>query len=1059
MDSEEKEKKFSAGEFREKLQKLGVRSKSMKLDSGASVRSQSSSLPGACAPTRPLRDQGQNVYSFTPIELGQGRVAAGRTGQGDSSSIRESHFVSEAASVPPQARVSSCGSDEKVADKPMHSSRSRSLTAVRAGYSPGVGESARQTHDMSSVEEQGTQKRPASKLASSSANVFKGPSVEERPGPRTRESGAHRSDGTVSDDGVCSSLATDVSTIGPTMSATSVADSSSVHTRSTGNTSKGTSFGWDKLSLGTTPGSSRNAPGLPRGRSNERVNTHRDATLSDGKISIGSTGLGASVGGFDEEGLQSRIDASPEVQKLRESRRKKEAGGGHATPKTASSATHEQSEEGTEEVSEVSTTATQKVRQLFGSSFSSLARRLGAPYSGKDQGISMATEQAPSKEVASRDEAADQHADASEVHDPVSREGDKEDSVGAAVDARSQSDEEEDKWSLSEVSVTEVLDRGIYFPLDGGEYPAVRRVPFDVFRDNESFNQLLDFAEGKRLGDFQGKCCYPVMKCGDDEDPTQVRFLVGDELYRCCGHPVSKNADLPGHDGLCGMHKKFGLEELRVRAVKRLDLEKKDAAFVAAQQRKAQRLASAGGSSGRRLDALGLEPALPKDELERRRILEQERSKIEEQARVSASPALTPSKPVGPAPEFDEPRPVSAEKDSTYVEVPEEEGSMLTFENLRKLETFQISTPRGGSAGQSRKSQASDVSSMFDGASAISVSDSGRWKPVKSANGWRYTRAQVSGQKEPLLKVVRAEGFEAKEGEKKRRFIPIPEGAEGFDVGSDPERNNDIVRFQKGADGKRFGWRVMVVNGEVRYTGAGCRWVTLDPVKCCVCGGELGAYVDDTYRAFCGHTCMEEAGSELGDDEVRSVDSAQTSVLAPIPEYSDDGMIKRKAGDVRKRLDAFGQPRPETVDMQEKVKAAREKAQQEGSKLKKHQFQAAIEMNEDRGMFVSTVEGSEWESEREAALWIDERFETMVKILADCVRLAEKRQQVADLLISRCRFEAWTSDAVYRHLAYPEEFEALMMRFLKDMPEELNERASCCWWSRNQADDRASPPR
>ena len=61
----------------------------------------------------------------------------------------------------------------------------------------------------------------------------------------------------------------------------------------------------------------------------------------------------------------------------------------------------------------------------------------------------------------------------------------------------------------------------------------------------------------------------------------------------------------------------------------------------------------------------------------------------------------------------------------------------------------------------------------------------------------------------------------------------------------------------------------MVVNGEVRYTGAGCRWVTLDPVKCCVCGGELGAYVDDTYRAFCGHTCMEEAGSELGDDEVR----------------------------------------------------------------------------------------------------------------------------------------------------------------------------------------------
>ena len=63
-----------------------------------------------------------------------------------------------------------------------------------------------------------------------------------------------------------------------------------------------------------------------------------------------------------------------------------------------------------------------------------------------------------------------------------------------------------------------------------------RRVPFDVFRDNESFSKLLDFAEEKRLGDFEGKCCYPVMKCGDDEDPlhqgsvepshSQVRNLV-----------------------------------------------------------------------------------------------------------------------------------------------------------------------------------------------------------------------------------------------------------------------------------------------------------------------------------------------------------------------------------------------------------------------------------------------------------------------------------------------------------------------------------------------------
>ena len=69
-------------------------------------------------------------------------------------------------------------------------------------------------------------------------------------------------------------------------------------------------------------------------------------------------------------------------------------------------------------------------------------------------------------------------------------------------------------------------------------------------------------------------------------------------------------------------------------------------------------------------------------------------------------------------------------------------------------------------------------------------------------------------------------------------------------------------------------------------------------------------------------------------------------------------------------------------------------------------------------------------------MWVDDRFETMVKILADCIRLAEKRQQVADLLISRCRFETWTADRVYTHLANPEEFEALMMRFLKDIPEE-----------------------
>ena len=391
MDSEDRKKTFSTGEFKEKLQKLGIRTQNKKLDSGASlpVRSHSSVPPGAYAPTRPRRVQGQSVYSLTSDDLDRGRVAAGRTGQGGPSSIRESaHLVPEASS-PSKARISSCGSDEKVADKLMYSSRSRSLSVSRTGYNLGVGESTRQPLDMSSVEDQGTHTRQSSKLASNdSANISNEPSVEETPGSRTRESGAQRSEGTVYDDGVSSSFATDVSTIGPTKSATSVADSSSVHTRSTGDTSKGTSFGWDKLSLGTTPGSSRNAPGHPRGRSTERVTTHQDATLSDGKISIGSTGLDASIGGLDEQGLQSRIDASPEVQKLRESRRKKDIGGGHATPKTASSATHEQSEEGTEEVSEVSTTATQKVRQLFGSSFSSLARRMGAPYSGKDKGIS-----------------------------------------------------------------------------------------------------------------------------------------------------------------------------------------------------------------------------------------------------------------------------------------------------------------------------------------------------------------------------------------------------------------------------------------------------------------------------------------------------------------------------------------------------------------------------------------------------------------------------------------------------------------------------------------------
>ena len=211
MDSDEKEKKFSPGEFSEKIRKLGIRSRNEKLDSGASlhVRSHSSALPGTYLPTqhRPGQEQsGQSVYSLTSFEIAQGRVAAGRTGQGDSSSIRESHLVSEAASVPPvQASASSCGSDEKVADR-MSSSRSRSLTAIRTGCSPGLGESSHQTLGMSSGEEQGTQKRHAPKLAStsSSAHIFKESSVEERPGSRIRESGAHRSDGTVSDDGVCS---------------------------------------------------------------------------------------------------------------------------------------------------------------------------------------------------------------------------------------------------------------------------------------------------------------------------------------------------------------------------------------------------------------------------------------------------------------------------------------------------------------------------------------------------------------------------------------------------------------------------------------------------------------------------------------------------------------------------------------------------------------------------------------------------------------------------------------------------------------------------------------
>ena len=570
---------------------------------------------------------------------------------------------------------------------------------------------------------------------------------------------------------------------------------------------------------------------------------------------------------------------------------------------------------------------------------------------------------------------------------------------------------------LKEVEESEMRSSGFLMARNAEAQLPTYQVPLDAFTSEISMMKLLDFTSKVRANDeVHGyKCCYPVVpvKTGSHEKALlDVRYVCNSALYRMCGNGVYRGEEiLPGHEGLCRMHKKLDPKDLRTQAL----------SMVASKQPVKEKVAD-----------------------------EREAKETPGKDALAASEKSTP--PTCAPPRF------TPERRS---ESPSEiRGPILTAERLQaQAEQFGIATPRGGS--QLSELPARDDAHSWETRSMVSVSSSSggkRWSPVPF-EGWMYKRKESKFLTDAYIEGTKEEYGP---GEKKHR-IPIIKGAEGFEVVVDPKMGR-FVRFFRGKFPYQSGYIPEYNSGKIFYDGKG-EWVPINAVKCRTCGKEMKSTAGKVipYGAIC-QKCQpsvleaEEGISTVDGETVPSEVDAEEGALDGLRPIDEDGECWASANsghsdersedkDAREYAGVgFDDHRPlhkaiaeeaASLEGQPKADHSRRRAghdraptprKPEGEKSPPASVTAeAVFMNERLRQVIAYVEGDgAFDTEEEAARWLELQHGDLVEILEEI--LAEAVPSTALVILEQMQLPSWEGAELYQTLKDPRQLDLAIQR-------------------------------